>query len=110
MWKKECDSGQGPESFFQRKAGQAHVGIGVILVEVCDRNAILKADLEALEEKYPEVAVLETNCLNMCNMCRARPFALVNGQRIYAKTAEDCIKEIEQLIEKELASFYESES
>lgn len=85
------------------------MGIGVVLVEVCDRNAIMKAELANLEEKYPEAAVLETNCLNMCNLCRARPFALVNGKRVYAKTIESCVEEIEKLIQEELQAFYNPE-
>lgn len=85
------------------------MGIGVVLVEVCDRNSIMKAELEQLEEKYPEIAVLETNCLNMCNLCRARPYALVNGRRVYAKTLDSCIKEIEKLINEELEAFFNPE-
>ncbi len=83
------------------------MAIGVVLVEVCDRNAIMKADLESLEQKYPEAAVLETNCINMCNLCRARPFALVNGKRVYAKTKEQCMEEIEKLIQSELDDFFQ---
>lgn len=82
------------------------MAIGIILVEVCDRNSIITSRLHELEEVYPEVAVLETNCLNMCNMCRARPFALVNGKRVYAKTSELCIEEIKRLIQVELDEFY----
>ena len=82
------------------------IGLGIIVVEICDRNAIALKKLEELETKYPEVAVLRTDCLNMCNLCRARPYALVNGETVYAKTPEECIDKIEKWIKLELEKFY----
>ncbi|GIQ67181.1 DUF1450 domain-containing protein [Xylanibacillus composti] len=85
------------------------MSLGIIVVEICDRNALALEALEELETKYPEVAVIRTNCLNMCNLCRARPYALVNERRVYAKTPEACIEEIEVLIKEELNDFYGGE-
>jgi len=82
------------------------LGLGIVAVELCDRNALALEALEELEEKYPEVAVIRTNCLNMCNLCRARPYAFVNGQRIFAKTNDECKAKIEQAVQEELKLFY----
>ncbi|RIX51675.1 DUF1450 domain-containing protein [Paenibacillus nanensis] len=82
------------------------MSLGIVVVEVCDRNAIALEDLERLETTYLEVAVMRTNCLNMCNLCRARPYALVNGKRVFAKTSEECLEEVEKLIQEELRDFY----
>lgn len=84
------------------------MSLGLIVVEICDRNAMMMLPLEELiEEKYPEVAVMETNCLNMCNMCRARPYAMVNDKQVFAKTPEECVTLIEDAIKEELKLFYE---
>lgn len=76
------------------------------MVEVCDRNGIMLQPLDEIERKYPEAAVLKTNCLDDCNLCRARPFALVNGKRVFAKTGEDCMKAIEKTVREELEAFF----
>lgn len=80
--------------------------IGIIIVEVCDGNLLAAYALEGFEEKYPEVAVLRTECLSRCGLCRVRPFALVNGERIFADSIESCLRLIEEKIQAELA-FYE---
>ncbi|MCZ8514278.1 DUF1450 domain-containing protein [Paenibacillus filicis] len=82
------------------------MSMGIVVVEVCDRNEISLKPLEDFETKYPEVAVIRTNCLNKCNLCRARPYALVNGKRVFAKTAEECIREIEEVVKEEIKEFY----
>jgi uncharacterized protein YuzB (UPF0349 family) len=82
------------------------MGLGIVVVEICDRNQIALEPLETLETDYPEAAVIRTNCLNMCNLCRARPYALVNGKTVYAKTPEECIRAIEQTIKDELREFF----
>lgn len=80
--------------------------MGVVVVEVCDGNAIMTFDIEhILESEYPEVAVLINDCLTYCGLCRVRPFALVNGQRIFGKTPEECLKKIHEAIKKELAIY-----
>jgi uncharacterized protein YuzB (UPF0349 family) len=82
------------------------MSLGIVVVEICDRNAIALEALEEFETKYPEVAVIRTDCLNMCNLCRVRPYALVNGKRVFAKTSEECIREIEILVKEEIKEFY----
>lgn len=83
------------------------MGLGLVVVEVCDRNPMALLPLEELEEKYPESAVMLTNCLNMCNMCRARPYAMVNETRIYATTAEQCLTLVEEAVKEEIKRFFE---
>ncbi|MGF7128015.1 uncharacterized protein YuzB (UPF0349 family) [Natronobacillus azotifigens] len=80
--------------------------IGIILVEICESNLLKTIDIEnLLESEYPEVSVLITDCLSFCGLCRLRPFALVNGKRIKGNTIEDCLTNIRQYIEAELANF-----
>jgi uncharacterized protein YuzB (UPF0349 family) len=42
----------------------------------------------------------------MCNLCRARPYALVNGQQVFAKDPAECIQKIEKIIKEELNQYY----
>jgi uncharacterized protein YuzB (UPF0349 family) len=51
--------------------------------------------------------VLETDCLSFCGMCAASPFAMVNGKRVFAKTPEECLVKIREVIQQELAFFHE---
>ena len=51
------------------------------------------------------MAVIKNDCLSFCGMCARRPYAIVNGKRIFAKTPEECLGLIREQIEKELA-FY----
>lgn len=60
---------------------------------------------EILEREYPEVAVIKSDCLTFCGMCARRPYAIVNGKRIFAKTAEECLMRIKEKIEEELALY-----
>jgi uncharacterized protein YuzB (UPF0349 family) len=80
--------------------------MGIIIVEVCTDNFLGSLDLEQLEADYPEVAVIRTQCLGHCALCRARPYAMVNDKRIYAGTAEECLRLVREAIEEELAVFY----
>jgi uncharacterized protein YuzB (UPF0349 family) len=80
--------------------------MGIVVVEICESNFINALDLETIiETEYPEVAVLQNDCLSFCGMCARRPFAIVNGKRIFAKTPEECLEKIREQIEKELAQF-----
>lgn len=76
-----------------------------MLVEVCDRNGIMLQPLDEIERKFPEASVLATNCLDDCNLCRVRPFALVNGKRLFAESGEACMALIEDAIRRELEHF-----
>lgn len=80
--------------------------MGIVVVEVCDGNVMATIDVEKIiESKYPEVAVLLNDCLTYCGLCRIRPYALVNGKRIVGKTVDECLENIFQEIEKELAIY-----
>ena len=75
--------------------------ISVVIVEICENNFITKLDLEKiLETEYPEVSVLETDCLSFCGMCAASPYAMVNGKRVFAKTPEECLAKIRDVIQR----------
>lgn len=82
--------------------------MGIVVVEVCDSNLMSALDLEHLEELYPEIAVLRADCMNLCGLCKLRPYALVNGKRVFGKTTEECVELIKAAIEKELIVFHES--
>ncbi|MGD6857043.1 DUF1450 domain-containing protein [Bacillus infantis] len=80
--------------------------MGIVVVEICDGSLITELDLEGLlEGEYPEVAVIESSCLSFCGMCARRPYAMVNGKRIFAKTAEECLHLIKEHIDNELKEF-----
>lgn len=80
--------------------------MGVVVVEVCDGNLITELDIESIiESEYPEVAVLMNECLSFCGMCAVRPYAIVNGTRVFAKTPEEALDKIRTKIEEELAVF-----
>ncbi|WP_435925725.1 DUF1450 domain-containing protein [Paenibacillus sp. DYY-L-2] len=81
--------------------------MGIVVVEVCDSNLMSALELEQLEEEYPEIAVLRLDCLNLCGLCKIRPYAMVNGKKVFAKTTEECISLIRQTIEQELKAFDE---
>ena len=81
--------------------------MGIVLVEICDGNTIKTIDIEEiLESEFPEVAVIMNECLNFCGLCAMRPYALVNNQRVFGKTPEECLDKIRKLIKEELAAFY----
>lgn len=81
--------------------------MGIVVVEICDASLINEIDLEQiLESEYPEVAVVENSCLSFCGMCAKMPYAIVNGKRIFAKTAEECLDLIRKKIEEELAFYH----
>ncbi|WP_054958264.1 DUF1450 domain-containing protein [Paenibacillus dakarensis] len=81
--------------------------MGIVVVEVCDNNVLSALELEDLEELYPEIAVLRADCMNLCGLCKLRPYALVNNKRVFGKTTEECVEHIKAAIEEELAIFHE---
>jgi len=83
------------------------MGLGLVVVEVCVRNAMAKHALEDLEEEYPEVAIQRTDCLSMCNLCRARPYAMVNQKKVYDKSEEQCLSKVKEAVEEEIKAFFE---
>lgn len=82
------------------------MGLGVVVVEICQGNLLASLDVEQLEEEFPEIAVLRLDCLNLCGLCRARPYAMVNGNKVFAKTTEECMELIRQKVQAELESFH----
>ncbi|WP_274361964.1 DUF1450 domain-containing protein [Paenibacillus thermotolerans] len=82
------------------------MNLGIVVIEVCERNEIALQPLEEFEDKYIEVAVQRTDCLNMCNLCRARPYALINGDRVYATTPEECLQMIDKAVKEQIDLFY----
>ncbi|RXZ78890.1 DUF1450 domain-containing protein [Paenibacillaceae bacterium] len=83
------------------------MALGLIVVEVCERNVLASHSLEDFEAAYPEVAVLRTDCLAMCHLCRAAPYAMVDMERVYAKATAQCLDRIKTCIEAEIATFKE---
>lgn len=81
------------------------MGLGIVIVEVCDSNLMSALDLENLEQEYPEIAVMRAECLSLCGLCRLRPYALVNGKRVIGETTEECIQSVKQAIEDELKAY-----
>ncbi len=80
--------------------------IGIIIVEICESNLLSTIETEGLfENEYPEVSVITSSCLSFCGLCRLRPFAMVNGNRIKGKDVDDALNNIRAAIEEELA-FY----
>lgn len=80
--------------------------MGIVVIDVCDGNAITTLDIEeTLETEFPEVSVVIGECLTHCGLCRALPYALVNGKKVYGKTVEACLDNIRDTIKQELAAF-----
>ncbi|SHG26062.1 DUF1450 domain-containing protein [Ornithinibacillus halophilus] len=80
--------------------------MGIVVVEICDGNAITTLNIEEiLENEFPEVAVLTSDCLSFCGLCRVKPYALVNNKRIFGKTPEECLEKIKIAIKEELAIY-----
>lgn len=80
--------------------------MGIVIVDVCDGNAITSLDIEEiLEKEFPEVAVIMSECLSFCGLCAIRPYALVNGKRVIGKTPEECLEKIRTAIKEELAIY-----
>ncbi|MFZ3579180.1 DUF1450 domain-containing protein [Virgibacillus sp. DJP39] len=80
--------------------------MGIVIVDVCDGNAITTINIEEIIEKeFPEVSVMMNECLSFCGLCRLKPYALVNGKRIAGNTTEECLDKIREQIKKELAVY-----
>lgn len=75
------------------------------IIEFCASNLHEgMEDLIARLEKNPDIDVVEYGCLGYCGECYLSPYALVNGEAVFAETAEkleqaiaDKIKEIEAM-------------
>lgn len=71
------------------------------LIEFCINN-LTEDVLEVKKklEKDPSLDVLEYGCLGNCGICAEGPYALVNGDLISAKTAEELLEKIYKAIEE----------
>jgi uncharacterized protein YuzB (UPF0349 family) len=60
------------------------------IVEFCVSN-IHHGTEQVLEklDKLPHLEVIEYGCLGNCGECFLSPYALVNGERVVAETAEE---------------------
>lgn len=81
------------------------MGAGLVLVEVCDNNQLNTEAIDRLETRFPAVAVLRSDCLSNCALCRVRAYALVNGRMIYGKTVDECLDSIEREIKVEFEKY-----
>lgn len=81
------------------------MGAGLVLVEVCDSNRLNTDAVDELEARFPEVAVLHSDCLSNCALCKVRAYALVNGRMVYATTVDECLQSIEREIQAELEKY-----
>lgn len=67
------------------------------LVEFCASNvsSYTKTVIDALENDPDlDVDLLEYGCLGHCGECYMQPFALVNGDFVTAKTADELLEKI----------------
>ncbi|QQE81215.1 DUF1450 domain-containing protein [Alicyclobacillus sp. SO9] len=80
--------------------------MGIVIVEFCEGNvAALLLLEELLETEFPEVAVLQSDCLGRCGLCRVRPFVLVNDKQIFAENTDELLDKVKAVIAQEL-QFY----
>ncbi len=76
--------------------------IGLVTVEVCESNVMSTLPLEVLEDEFPEVSVLRTECLTRCGLCEHNAYVYVNGHIVYAKDAQTCLARAKERIAFEL--------
>ncbi|GGF32656.1 MULTISPECIES: YuzB family protein [Halobacillus] len=71
------------------------------IIEFCVNNLVSGSD-EAMEvlEKDPDLDVVEYGCLSHCGICSQGLFALVNGERVMADTAEELVSNIYKHLEE----------
>jgi uncharacterized protein YuzB (UPF0349 family) len=76
------------------------VSLGFIVIEVCDANPAADPRLFQLEEKYPQVTVLENSCMSECELCRQHPYVFLNGELLFEETVDGLLTRIEQFIQQ----------
>ena len=71
------------------------------IIEFCVNNARCgTGELIQKLEQQPHIDVVEYSCVGQCSTCAAQPFALVDGQIVYANTAEQLYLSIMEQIEQ----------
>jgi len=83
--------------------------LGLVIVEVCSRNAIQSEILEQFIRDQPESTLMRMECLNNCTLCTVQPFVQVNGKLVTARSAEKCMTRAKEEVAKEL-QFYSDDS
>jgi uncharacterized protein YuzB (UPF0349 family) len=76
------------------------VSFGLIMIEVCDANPAADPRLFRLEEKYPQVSILENSCMSECELCRTYPYVFLNGELLFEETVDGLLTRIEQYIQQ----------
>jgi len=79
--------------------------LGLVIIEVCSRNAIQSEALEKFILNQPEITLMRMECLNNCTLCTVQPFVQVNGKLVTARSAEKCMTRAKEEVTKEL-QFY----
>ncbi|GGC81442.1 UPF0349 protein YuzB [Thalassobacillus devorans] len=71
------------------------------IIEFCINN-LASGSQKAMEEleKDPDLDVIEYGCLSHCGLCAQSMFALVNGERVTADSAEELVENIYQHLEE----------
>ncbi|MFG6119556.1 MULTISPECIES: YuzB family protein [Thalassobacillus] len=71
------------------------------IIEFCINN-LASGSQKAMEEleKDPDLDVIEYGCLSHCGLCAQSLFALVNGERVTADSAEELVENIYQHLEE----------
>jgi len=85
------------------------MGLGLIVVEVCESNAMAALPLEDLEDEFHEVAIMRTDCLNMCSLCKAKSYVMVDNQRVASTDRNTCLAKTKEAIKQHLDQFYGTE-
>ncbi|MFD1020507.1 YuzB family protein [Thalassobacillus hwangdonensis] len=71
------------------------------IIEFCVNNLASGAEKAKEElEKDPDLDVIEYGCLSHCGICAQGLFALVNGERVMADSAEELVENIYQHLEE----------
>ncbi len=69
-------------------------------IQYCNANELASHKLffEELRAKYPNVSIVDINCLGYCVLCARYPYVILNKQRLTAET----MNELQHLIEQKL--------
>lgn len=71
------------------------------IIEFCVSN-LANGGQKALEilEKDPNLDIIEYGCLGYCGKCATSLYALVNGEVVTGKTADELVENIYQFLEE----------
>lgn len=86
------------------------MNLGLVIVEVCSRNAVNSPSLDQFETENPDIAVMYEECLNNCELCALRPFAYVNSDTATAATPHDCVERIKKFAGRAMQAYEDIDS